>query len=381
MCTSRCPVGQLPSNGSHQCTDCPSELTGCLSCVSASKTNSGLTVQCIRCESPLLLLLQPDAHNETGSRCVAECPSGQFGNITAGTCQQCRAECATCALSTFGFGGSGFVQCLSCRDVLAVIFNGTCVRKCPSGSLELNLTSGSAAETQAVCVSQCPSGFYANTTTGQCSTCSETCLTCERLSSNCSACAIAGQMLMSAQTGSGRAVVSTCVADCPVGYYAGVDLRCRRCADLRCAECYSGGTYCSRCLDSADSIELGRCVITCSPGLYSVPSYASGPDDLLTSSKLCLPVCPDGQFLDLTNASCLACSLFCRRCISATVCLECQTGYFVDTVAGHCVSQCPSMSIAFNSSSSSVSDVRVVGGPLPFDGIVETTVNGGYAEI
>lgn len=39
-----------------------------------------------------------------------------------------------------------------------------------------------------VCMDQCPIGFFKNTSSQMCQSCSDTCLTCDLVASNCTSC-------------------------------------------------------------------------------------------------------------------------------------------------------------------------------------------------
>lgn len=369
-CTVDCPIGQFMAAGG-QCIDCPTSLSGCLSCEavvavggggSGSSSNSSVA-RCVACESPNWLLIVDVLSSSTVSSCVSKCPAGQFGNSSTGTCQKCQTPCLTCVSSAVQQQES--VRCTSCVTAAMALFDGHCVDRCPSGTFLLNITGNAA-----VCVSHCPDYFYGDLG-GQCRRCSAECLTCFGRPTNCTICAVSSYVMMTTRIDDVSSLTSSCLPNCPSEYYAAADQHCRRCIDDRCSTCYPGGLYCSSCSNQSDVIEMGRCVERCSRGLH-----VSG--GLLQPSQ-CLPTCDEGFYTDLTiSAQCLPCSALCIRCLSATLCVACQSGYFVDTVTGQCVERCPSQTVALGLQYSGTPSivVRNVGGLTPLDGIVEVFLEG-----
>jgi len=347
-CVANCPVGQTETvNG--QCVDCPTWLIGCLSC----KTDQfGSNVSCVACESPLWLI-------QNGSVCVVECPVGQYGNVSAGSCMPCRQPCRTCIYGVEDQSPS----CTSCDGIGTVLFEGQCVRNCPPGLLLMNGSSHLAT-----CVTQCPAGFYGSSDL-VCRSCSTECLTCFGQSANCTACTFSDHVTLTEPVSSDVSVlITSCLSQCPSGYFAAVDGRCQRCCDSRCAACYPGGIFCSSCILQSDVIELGLCSSNCSQGLHVVVA-GSGQQQFQ-----CLPICDEGFYSDLSvSGDCKPCSAYCVQCMSSSVCMVCQNGYFVDTSTGQCVLWCPAHTVPFGQQSSITTSIgiRIVGGLLALDGFVE----------
>ena len=332
-CVESCPVGHFPDvSSSSGCESC--DVVGCLVC-----SSEGV---CSRCEQPLWLL------NQTSETCVHSCPPGYYGNTATRTCHTCDAACLTCA------DGISGTSCTSCHVTLA-LYDGACVEECPRDRLLWNITS-------AVCVNQCPRGSYRRMTSPSplCLPCATTCQQCLGVADNCTSCVTSGHMLV---TRGNR--VTSCEPRCPVGQYPAVDKRCVHCDDSRCGRCYVGGQYCSSCIDQSYLLEMGRCLSSCSSGLYPNPN------------KACLPFCPRGQYSD-QSGRCQPCSAPCQDCLSSTVCVTCQPGYYLLTNQRTCVSQCGRGLVQY-SRNDDVS-IRLIGGLLPLDGAVQHFSSGNVTQ-
>ena len=327
-CVESCPAGQFPDTASSRCRSC--DAFGCLVCLSEGV--------CTRCEQPLWLL------NQT---CVQSCPQGYYGNTATRDCRQCDAACLTCADS---FSGT---TCTSCHVTLA-LYDGACVEECPRDHLLWNVTSS-------VCVNQCPDGSYQLMTSLSrlCLPCSATCRQCFRLADNCTTCVTSGHVLVTRGNG-----VTSCEPRCPVGQYPDVDEHCVRCDDSRCGRCYVGGQHCSSCIGL---LEMGRCVSSCSAGLYPNPD------------RVCLPFCSRGQYSD-QSGQCRSCPSPCQDCVTSDVCVTCHPGYYLLTSQRTCVSQCGRGLVQYSSPRDGDVNIRLVGGLLPLDGAVQVFTQGNVAQ-
>jgi len=207
---------------------------------------------------------------------------------------------------------------------------------------------------------QCPDGTYQRITSKSrlCLPCSATCRECLGVPDNCTACVTSGHVLVT----HGNAMTS-CNRRCPAGDFPGVDNRCVHCDDSRCAACYVGGHYCRSCDDSSHLLEMGRCKISCSIGLYPNPG------------RVCLPFCPRGQYPDQSR-QCRPCPAPCLDCLSASVCVTCQPGYYLLTNQRTCVSQCGRGLVPYAGARHNDVMVRLVGGLLPVDGAVQVFARG-----
>lgn len=326
-CLAECPVGQFPDTAGSQCRSC--DVIGCLVCPSEGV--------CTRCEQPLWLL------NQT---CVQSCPPGYYGNTATRACHRCDAACMTCA------DGVSSASCTSCH-VTRASNDGACVEECPRDRLLWNVTS-------AVCVDRCPDGSYQPMTSQSrhCLPCTATCLRCLGVADNCSDCVTSGHVLVTRGND-----VTSCESSCPIGQYPGVDKHCVQCADSRCARCFAGGQYCSSCIDLTDLLEMGRCVRSCSSGLYP------------NRQRTCLPFCPEGQH-SVSSGQCQSCRDPCQQCLSSDVCVTCQSGYYLLTSQRSCVSSCGRGLVPYPSSPSDDASIRLVGGLVSLDGFVQLFTRG-----
>ena len=323
-CLADCPVGQFADTASSRCRSC--DVIGCLVCPSEGV--------CSSCERPLWLL------NQT---CVQSCPSGYYGDTGTRTCEWCDAACVTCADGVSG------ASCTSCH-VTSALYDGACVEECPRDRLLWNHT----------CTDHCPRGSYRPVTSQfqLCLPCAATCLRCSGVADNCSDCVTSSHVMVT-----GDNAVTSCEPDCPTGQYPGVDKHCLQCDDIRCARCFVGGQYCYSCIDQSDLLEMGRCVSSCSPGLYP------------NRQRTCLPFCAKGQYPDDVG-QCTACTAPCQQCLSFDVCVTCQSGYYLQTNQRSCVTSCGSGLVPYPSSPSDDADVRLVGGLVSLDGSVQIFTRG-----
>ena len=110
---------------------------------------------------------------------------------------------------------------------------------------------------------------------------------------------------------------STCVNVCPTTYYATSGM-CAACNQTACLGCTGGVNNCTSCQTGKYLFENG-----------------------------CLTLCPT-QYYPI-NGTCVRCVAPCLTCSSATVCLTCTTGYFLD-IDSRCVTTCSNISyIGLNS--------------------------------
>ena len=152
-CLSTCPAGTYPRTDINWCGNCyqaPSDDViekSCATCDGWKSTN------CLTCPSQTYYYPQ----NNT---CLSSCPSGTYYDTNSQSCQSCYKTdssyfgCLTCT-------GPMYTQCTSCADGLFYFaFNNTCGNSCPCGS-----------------------GYFYNSTTKQCGTCSSGCEYCTSSSS------------------------------------------------------------------------------------------------------------------------------------------------------------------------------------------------------
>ncbi|XP_050443201.1 furin-like protease 2 isoform X2 [Adelges cooleyi] len=186
--------------------------------------------------------------------CVSRCPPRSFPN-KGGVCWPCHESCETCA-------GAGQDSCLTCAPA------------------HLRVTD------LAVCLQQCPDGYFENTEEGTCVACGPNCGSCEGRPDLCTSCEH-HLVLHNNQ----------CYANCPVNTYETNDYRCGAC-DSKC--------------DSCTGPNPDQC-ITCKSGFFE-------------HKGACHAKCPDFHYADQKRHECLACPAGCVSC-NSTVCFECDEGF------------------------------------------------------
>ena len=220
----------------------------------------------------------------------------------------CNSQCATCT-------GPSSLQCTSCSNSSAVLFNSSCISTCPShyysasGTCTLcystcsSCSGGSSQQCTSCysgssrpyldsdsCVSNCASGEFLNGTV--CAPCDSSCLICSGpLSSQCQRCVNSSDYIFD----------GTCSAACPaIGAYilSAAQMTCGSC-DSSCLSCNGGSS--SSCL-------------TC-------------PANGVLYLGSCLSQCPTSTSLDNSTNSCQPCDSDCTSCVGPanTDCLTCSS--------------------------------------------------------
>nr|CAD7459592.1 unnamed protein product [Timema tahoe] len=307
--------------------------------------------QCIAC-----------GHYKLDSLCVNRCPPRSFPNQD-GICWPCHDSCDTCA-------GAGQDSCLTCAPAhLRVTDLAVCLQQCPEGyyedseenlcvPCEPNCASChdqpdycSSCEHHLVlyenrCYATCPVYTY-ETEDYRCSPCHTTCATCNGSSeTQCISCRSEHLSLDGA-----------CLESCPSGYYAHrrrrecihCPQRCATCGESGCLTCEpywtldrkancvpEGSSHC----DSGEYWEGGHCRpchSTCEKcdGPTETNCISCSPPLLLEGSR-CLATCLDGSFLD--QGVCVPCLHTCQRCVSRVNCTLCSPGLHLQS--GECRTTC-----------------------------------------
>lgn len=187
--------------------------------------------------------------------CVSRCPPRSFPN-SGGRCWPCHETCETCA-------GPGQDSCLTCAPA------------------HLHVTD------LAVCLQQCPEGYYENFDQRTCVPCEANCASCQDRPDFCTSCD--HHLVMHNHT---------CLASCPDHTY--------ETDDYNCAPCHSS---CDSCSGPGED----QC-ITCRPGHFA-----------LAGSK-CPQECPEGWYADKKRRECLPCQPGCTSCNSG-LCNSCSAGW------------------------------------------------------
>lgn len=281
VCSS-CPYPCNTCDGSNACTSCLSGFyyfqglcqTTCPA--GAIPNNSG---NCV-CVSGIV----------ANGRCVASCNAG-FTAIN-GACVPCNSNCASC---------SGNINvCTSCINGFSIDSNTkrcVSVTQCPygqesnNGNCE-NICNSGFFYYQGICIyGGCFTGYVDNGFGG-----------CTRSSSSAQVVSCsAGQFLLN----------GACVSNCGVGYYGdSLSQKCLSCSS-NCASCLSS-SFCVACRSgfqvsngvcvattscSANQLQFGSsCVSTCPIGAYQIGSQClrSCPANTYYSSQICYLSCPSG---------------------------------------------------------------------------------------
>ncbi|XP_068615246.1 proprotein convertase subtilisin/kexin type 5-like, partial [Brachionichthys hirsutus] len=303
-CRSHCLEGFYASE--TECHRCPAHCREC--------NQDGL---CKNCE--LYYFLHKD-------KCVDDCPNGYFASEESEECVRCHADCATC-------DGPDIDDCNICRNRKAVRYNGECLPRCPNTT-------------------------YYDKSTNECRDCDRSCLTCSgHEASSCVSCDTNRQRDASGhcvwfgecslrsykdQNGECRQchkqchrcsgpekdrclscnepyflLNNTCVAKCPVGYYAqddDDDRVCERC-HFSCHSC--AGRHSVQCA-------------TCKPGFFKEGSS-------------CVESCSASHFGNTSTMVCERCDPSCNQCWGPgrRNCFSCRENYVYVRQRGQCLQSCP----------------------------------------
>ena len=211
-CTS-CPGGEFLLEGSCL-SSCPSGYytsgSNCLGCVSPCSTCTS-SAQCLSCVNGNLL--------QNDNSCANSCPSGQYNR--SNNCVNCFVNCSSCDVN----------GCLTCESGFILI--------------SLNLK---------ICLNDCMTGYYVDSTSTLCEQCQSPCLTCHNSSTNCTSC---DQLSTLKYLSAGE-----CLGSCPTTSYPSEDNVCQSCV-YPCIECLSD----MNCTVCAASYYLytptSQCVQTC----------------------------------------------------------------------------------------------------------------------
>ncbi|XP_020283129.1 furin-like protease 2 isoform X1 [Pseudomyrmex gracilis] len=313
--------------------------------------------QCVACKNYRL-----------DNTCVSRCPPRSFPN-QGGVCWPCHESCEICA-------GAGQDSCLSCAPAhLRVTDLAVCLQQCPEGYYE-NTENSTCVPCEANCAScqdrpdkctscehhlvmhenkcyaACPSYTY-ETQDYNCAQCHPTCETCN---------GTAEDQCISCRSGL-FALNGTCRSSCPAGYSADKKRRecvacppgCASCATLSCTSCIDGWSLNKKGLCAPESrskcntgqyYEEGRCKSchsSCETCAGSTENHCiSCPNPLLLQGKRCVSQCDDSYYsvVQPSRPVCVPCLHTCKSCVSRLNCTACQDG--LQLQSGECRSSCAS---------------------------------------
>ena len=249
------------------------------------------------------------------------------------TCNPCNPSCLTCdgltSLNCLTCHAGKFLsssQCLPCDSICKTCINSAnnCT-SCPTESVIYLIST----QTPWTCSPTCPDGYYGETSTITCVACSN-CKTCDLSIKNCTSCD-SGKFLISSQTN------WTCDTNCPFGYYGDTSLNTCKICDKNCETCNgSTSAHCITC-KSGYYILSGICKVcdskcatcmTLSTTCFSCPTVA-----VVTSlfKNECLLQCPKGYYTRTLDYTCQLCDTSCIACQDhgSFGCTECPGGYYL----------------------------------------------------
>ncbi|XP_053061234.1 proprotein convertase subtilisin/kexin type 5 isoform X4 [Acinonyx jubatus] len=253
MCHQSCPRGYYADR--RQCVPCHED---CLECDGPSADD------CVLCAESSSVLYD--------GRCLEECPAGTYYEKETKECRECHKSCRTC---------SSPGTCTTCWEGLGVASHGRCVPH-----------------------KECAPVEYWDEALG-CKPCHAKCFRCTGPAEDqCRTCPRDSLLLN-----------TTCVQDCPEGYYADEDSH-------QCAPCHSS---CRTC----EGRRSTQC-LSCQPSSFQL-------------EKECLPQCREGYYAEEATGRCERCSKRCKACRGPrpTDCLSCDTFFFLLRSKGECHRTCP----------------------------------------
>ncbi|XP_042560355.1 proprotein convertase subtilisin/kexin type 5-like [Clupea harengus] len=306
VCQASCPEGYFEDLDEGHCVPChPSCATcsgpladDCETC--ATPTRSCISVpyrndlaechrtcalcsgpepnQCSQCSKGLALDPNTMMCGVTGD---SNCPPRTFLHTNRFTCQACHRQCQSCE-------GAGPADCLTCALPRHLYKDCT---SCSRGYLRL----------LHLCVSHCPTGFYAEG--DSCEKCHSSCEQCSGPEpESCQACPPPLLELHGTRL---------CVERCPQRFYE---------MGQRCVQCH---TSCQSCTDSTP-----QSCVTCDWGS-------------ILQKGVCYPRCEESRYLSQSEV-CEPCDGSCRHCSSAgpRSCLTCHPGFALHATDSRCVRCC-----------------------------------------
>ncbi|XP_048114060.1 proprotein convertase subtilisin/kexin type 5 isoform X1 [Alosa alosa] len=311
-CSEECPDSTYFETSTRECQECHQTCARC----TGPEPNL-----CTQCGKGLALDPNTLMCGVTGD---SGCPPRTFLHANRFTCQACQRQCQSCE-------GPGPADCLTCA-LPRYLHKGLCVSECPAGSY--------AASEEA-------DGMDL----GFCSTCDHVCATCSGASpKDCTSCSRGYLRLL-----------HLCVSHCPTGFYADGD-RCEKC-HRSCDQCSGPGPEsCQAC--PAPLLELHGtrlCVEHCPQRFYQTGQRCtqchtscqsctdSNPQSCVTcdwgsilQKGVCYPRCEESRYLSLSEV-CELCDGSCRHCSAAgpQSCLTCHAGFALHAMEGRCVRCCP----------------------------------------
>uniref|UniRef100_G3P9C5 Growth factor receptor domain-containing protein n=1 Tax=Gasterosteus aculeatus aculeatus TaxID=481459 RepID=G3P9C5_GASAC len=158
QCRRHCPQSTYEDWGRGLCLPCPAPCTDCRG-----------NARCLACQPGYFL---------NGGDCLKQCPQQTFSDSSGWLCQSCHTSCQTCH-------GPRATNCDLCLGGNPPVHGQCPPVNCPLGQYYDRYF----LDQDSSCVTQCPSGSYANAATQLCEDCSPSCEACLDTSDNCVSCA------------------------------------------------------------------------------------------------------------------------------------------------------------------------------------------------
>ncbi|CAD8093460.1 unnamed protein product [Paramecium primaurelia] len=297
-CTTLCPDKFYGKTDTFICESC---INGCLKCINP--------FDCQYCDENFFLNTLNSINN-----CLAVCPDGYFGAVTARACRQCDPGCKTCK-------GSTQSDCIIC--------------------------SAGRFNYMGDCIATCPAGTFLDTVNMRCDTCSQGCSTCTAIGmGNCTTCEF-GYLFynkgcyITCPTGSYKTgtTCTSCISNCSV---CNDSISCQRCND---STFYTGILCTTSCLSNQYGDTLTRTCKQCDPSCLTcsgakIDNCLSCNTTFLFSNS-CNQYCPDGYYADTSTKTCRNCISTCVTCLNPTSCSSCTQGSFLTGNPPLCQTSCP----------------------------------------
>lgn len=335
-----CASGYFLDSNTNLCQACYSDCSEC---------STSLSNGCLSCKDANSHLLS------SPSTCI--CKDGYTSSTSNPiTCVGCHSTCSACS-------GTLSNQCTACKDINSALSSNSCI--CNSGFYYNSLwecsncfidcskcdSSGeydcvecideSAVLANAPGKCECKAGFIASSTNPLvCTPCHSDCKTCDGASLNdCLSCFDENSSLIN----------GACA--CNSGYIA-INLNTLKCTPCHedCIECTgSSSKDCLSC--KAENTYLKNSACECKPGFTSVTSNPLLCSPCSTPCETCFGLdeyscltcndsnsvlinntcsCISGFYLNSTQLKCEACSAGCSKCNNNTLCLECDSLYYIE---------------------------------------------------
>ncbi|KAL7720822.1 Protein serine/threonine kinase [Entamoeba marina] len=307
---------ECTTTSNYGCDECSNEQIittngTCLKC----KDNYHLTDEG-NCEN----ILSTNCEFEYNSKC-RKCNDGYYLN-TLNECIECDDNCNVCSYSN---NTITYEECLQCNGSTILTTSNECIIDSNCNSIKNN-----------ECI-ECNDGYYTNN--GECTKCNENCKSC-----NLNECIICNDNYLLDHYGICQTKETfdcltikngTCI-ECDNGYELGeteLNPYCFKVED-EFEGCYHGSVYYNECIECLNEyIQFnGTCYNLTNNDEIKTTSLITtdsiNDNCKYQTTKGCIK-CVDGYYLE--SGFCYECSNGCETCYNSTMCLSCNSTYYVDS--------------------------------------------------